>query len=233
MGEFNNSRKLRARRLCVALGLGLSVLAMPIQAANNDGSVVGRTQAGATVTVRDPSTGFVRSVTADEKGNYRFPFLPIGKYVLESSKDGKSLGAPINVSVSLGNATTVNLGVTELTGVNVTATNVVTAVDVTSTESATNITREELRRLPVDQNVTAVTVLAPGVNKGTAGFGGITFGGSSVAENAFYVNGLNVTDFYNRNGFSEAPYNFYQEFQVKTGGYSVEFGRTTGGVVNA
>ncbi|MBN8976316.1 MAG: hypothetical protein J0I08_07545, partial [Rhizobiales bacterium] len=27
-----------------------------------------------------------------------------------------------------------------------------------------------------------------------------SFGGSSVAENSFYVNGLNVTDFYNRNG---------------------------------
>src|SRR5690606_7052546 len=26
---------------------------------------------------------------------------------------------------------------------------------------------------------------------------------------------------------------FYKEFQVKTGGYSVEFGRTTGGVINA
>ena len=29
------------------------------------------------------------------------------------------------------------------------------------------------------------------------------------------------------------PYSFYKEFQVKTGGYSVEFGRTTGGVINA
>lgn len=234
MGEFNRKRIPRSRALCIAVGLCLSALGAPIShAANNDGSVVGRTQAGATVTVRDPSTGFTRSVTADEKGNYRFPFLPIGKYILESSKDGAPVGAPINVTVSLGNATTVNLGVTELSGINVTATNVVTAVDVTSTESATNITREELRRLPVDQNVTAVTLLAPGVNKGNSSFGGITFGGSSVAENAFYVNGLNVTDFYNRNGFSEAPFNFYQEFQVKTGGYSVEFGRTTGGVVNA
>ncbi len=50
----------------------------------------------------------------------------------------------------------------------------------------------------------------------------------------YYINGLNVTDFYNRNRLSpRPPFNFYQEFQVKTGGYSVEFGRTTGGVVNA
>ena len=97
-------------------------------------------------------------------------------------------------------------------------------------KSATNITREEIARLPVDQNLGSVALLAPGVVKGARQFGGITFGGSSVAENSYYINGLNVTDLYSRHGFSEAPFDFYQEFQVKTGGYSVEFGRTTGGV---
>ena len=66
-----------------------------------------------------------------------------------------------------------------------------------------------------------------------AGNCGVSFGGSSIAENTVYINGLNVTDFYNRVGSSTVPYSFYKEFQVKTGGYSVEFGRTTGGVINA
>lgn len=48
-----------------------------------------------------------------------------------------------------------------------------------------------------------------------------------------FINGLNVTDFYRRQSFSAAPFAFFQEFQVKTGGYSVEFGRSTGGVINA
>ncbi len=34
---------------------------------------------------------------------------------------------------------------------------------------------------------------------------GLSFGGSSVAENTVYINGLNVTDFYNRVGFSSVP----------------------------
>ena len=78
-------------------------------------------------------------------------------------------------------------------------------------------------------------MLAPGIVKGHnfGGGAGVSFGGSSVAENTIYINGLNVTDFYNRIGFSSVPYAFYKEFQVKTGGYSVEFGRTTGGVINA
>lgn len=233
---MSNSRSLRRSVLCMALGMGLASLAVPAAfAGSNDGAVVGHTAAGAVVTVTSTDTGLTRSVTADAKGNYRFPFLPVGTYTLQSSGGGAA-SAPINVTVSLGNTTTVNVGsaptATELSAVTVSG-SVLPGVDVTSTESATNVTREQLARLPVDQNITSVAVLAPGVNKGVAGFGGISFGGSSVAENSFYVNGLNVTDFYNRNGFSSAPFAFYQEFQVKTGGYSVEFGRTTGGVINA
>jgi hypothetical protein len=226
-------RPSRKTVLSVALAACLSLAAVPAAfAQNTTGSVVGRTQPGASVTISNPSTGFARTVTAEKDGSYRIPFLPVGDYELKTSAGG----APVEVTVTLGNATTVNIGsagATRLGAVNVTANRVVSAVDVTSTESATNLSRQEIKRLPVDQNVTAVTMLAPGVVKGNAGFGGISFGGSSVAENAFYVNGLNVTDFYNRNGFSQAPFLFYQEFQVKTGGYSVEYGRTTGGVVNA
>jgi len=231
----SSKRNWRGQTLCAAIGLCLSMLHLaPAMAANDDGSVVGKTAAGATVTVTSPATGLTRSVTADEKGNYRFPFLPIGQYTLEATKSGARVGETVEITVSLGNATTANVGsAATLEGIVVTAPNGPSVVDVTSTEIATNITREELQRLPVDQTVSSVAILAPGVNKGTAGFGGITFGGSSIAENSYYVNGLNVTDFYNRNGFSEAPFNFYQEFQVKTGGYSVEFGRSTGGVVNA
>ncbi|HET6431156.1 TonB-dependent receptor [Dyella sp.] len=233
---MSSSRHIRKTALNIAMGLGLMAALPAAFAANNDGTVVGHTRPGATVTVVSPDTGFTRTVTADDSGNYRLPFLPIGRYTLTSEAAGQAVGAPVNVTVSLGNATTVNLvsrDAVELGGVTVTGASVASAVDVTSTESATNVTRQELARLPVDQNVASVALLAPGVVKGNAGFGGISFGGSSIAENSFYVNGLNVTDFYNRNGFSEAPFAFYQEFQVKTGGYSVEFGRTTGGVVNA
>ena len=110
---------------------------------------------------------------------------------------------------------------------------VVNRVDVRSTESATNINREEVSRLPVDQTLASVALLAPGVVPPGATFGGLSFGGSSVAENAVYINGLNVTDPYRRQGFSSVPFAFYEEFQVKTGGYSAEFGRSTGGVINA
>ncbi|KAG0919964.1 hypothetical protein G6F32_015846 [Rhizopus arrhizus] len=54
-------------------------------------------------------------------------------------------------------------------------------VDVKSTESATNITREELSRLPVDRDITAVALLAPGAVKGKGSLGGqgISFGATT------------------------------------------------------
>lgn len=228
---MSSKQNMRRRALCMAMGACLaSMAATPVFAQSATGAVVGRADAGAQVTITNPETGYTRTVTAGADGNYRLALLPPGTYMVQSGG-----GEPVQVGVTLGNATTVNLAsdATTLGTIQVIGSRVVNAVDVTSTESATNITAEQIERMPVERSVSSVALLAPGVAGGSAGFGGISFGGSSVAENAFYINGLNVTDFYNRIGFSEAPFDFYEEFQVKTGGYSVEFGRTTGGVVNA
>jgi hypothetical protein len=225
------SRALHKSTMWIALGLALSMpLSMPAFAANTDGSLTGQVPAGAQVTVRNPETGFVRTVTADADGNYRIPFLPVGTYTVEAAQNGVAIGSPATVTVSLGNSTTQNFGGAAGTLETVTVQAAMSPIDPKSTETATNLTIEQIDRLPVPRDALSVAMLAPGVVRGE--FGGVSFGGSSVAENSVYVNGLNVTDFYNRVGFSSVPFNFFQEFQVKTGGYSVEFGRTTGGVLN-
>ena len=226
-----NSRALKRTALCIAMGVCLATMLPVAMAANTDGALIGQVEAGAEVTVTNPATGFTRTVTAGADGNYRFPFLPVGTYTLQASRNGTPVGEPRTVTIALGATAKADVGTTTLGTVTVVGSAV--PIDMTSTESATNVTAQEIERIPVERNVSSVALLAPGVARGSAGFGGISFGGSSVAENAFYINGLNVTDFYNRIGFSEAPFDFYQEFQVKTGGYSVEYGRTTGGVVNA
>src|SRR3546814_17947146 len=57
--------------------------------------------------------------------------------------------------------------------------------------------------------------------------------GSSVSENVFYVNGLNITDFRQGLGSVTVPFEFYETVDVKTGGYTAEFGRATGAFVTA
>jgi outer membrane receptor protein involved in Fe transport len=222
-----STRNLRKSALCMALGLCIASLAAPVMAQSVTGAVAGRANAGAQITVTNEATGASRTVTADADGSYRVAQLPPGEYTVASG------GAPLRATVSIGGTTTVNLGSAALDTVQVIGTSVVNRVDVQSTEASTNLRREEMRRIPVDQSLGSVAQLAPGVVSSGATFGGLTFGGASVAENATYINGLNVTDPYLRRGFSTVPFNFFEEVQVKTGGYSAEFGRTTGGVINA
>ena len=229
---MSSNRNLRRRALCMAMGVCLASMATaPVFAQSVTGAVAGRAEAGTQVTISNPSTGLTRSATVGSDGSYRIGQLPPGQYTLTAGS-----GEPIFVTVSIGGTTTVNLagaGAVDLATVQVVGSRVVNQVDVRSTESATNIRREEIARMPVDQSLGSVALLAPGVVSSGATFGGLTFGGSSVAENVVYINGLNVTDPYRRQGYSSVPFGFYEEFQVKTGGYSAEFGRSTGGVINA
>jgi len=233
-----NRKMLKKAALTVALGACLGVMAPSVMAQSASGAIAGRASSGDQITIVNKSTGLTRSVTVGSDGSYRLSQLPVGDYSLQVTRDGQTDKEPLAVNVSLGGTTTVNLGggdsgAVTLDSVQVTGSKIVNRVDVYSTESSFNIKREELARMPVDQSVAAVALLAPGVVDSGSSFGGLSFGGSSVAENVAYINGLNVTDPYRRQGFSEVPFNFYEEFQIKTGGYSAEFGRSTGGVINA
>src|SRR3546814_2725552 len=139
---------MRRRALCMAMGACLaSMAAAPGCAQSLTGAVAGRAEAGAQVTISNPATGLTRSATVNDDGSYRIGQLPPGTYTLTSGT-----GAPISVSVSLGGTTTVNLtedGAVNLAAVQVIGSRVVNRVDVRSTESATNIRREEIGRAHV------------------------------------------------------------------------------------
>ncbi|KIQ96152.1 TonB-dependent receptor [Lysobacter sp. A03] len=233
-------QQTRLRKSVLSLATGICLAAMVptvVHAQAVTGAVAGRATSGDQVVVTSANTGLTRSVTVGADGSYRLGQLPVGNYRLQLMRGGQPTGEPVSVDISLGGTTTVNLGsqggISDMAAITVVGSRVVNRVDVRSTESSTNVTREELAKLPVDQSLASVALLAPGVVDSGATFGGLSFGGSSVAENVAYINGLNVTDPYRRQGFSSVPFAFYDEFQIKTGGYSAEFGRSTGGVINA
>jgi hypothetical protein len=237
----NNYTKVFRQSLAAATIAAILGTAGIANAANTDGTIKGVVStlegslSGAEITIRNKATGFSKTITADENGSYRFPHLSTGMYSITAEKVGYETISLDSVIVTLGDSTDVGLkmqsGDTEVISV---IGSTIAQIDVSSSESALNITAVELSRFPVPRNVNAVALLAPGTTEGDSRFdGAISFGGASAAENSTYINGLNVTNFRNGLGFSTVPYSFYKEFQIKTGGYSAEFGRATGGVINA
>lgn len=235
MSTFRKS----ATALAVATCLGMSLPALADNTtANINGKVAASNYEGVTVTATNPETGFSRQIDVNDDGSFRFSKLPTGTYEVVISRNG-SVVAKDNVRLSLGaNASASfdlmasNAEVIEVTGARI------SAVDVTSLDSGLTLGEVEFDRMPVARNLTAVSLLAPGVVLGDSKFAGAgpgyaSFGGSSVAENSCYINGLEVTNTRQGLGCGSVPFEFYKEFQVKTGGYSAQFGRSTGGVLNA
>lgn len=220
----------------------VALFALPVSALaqSSDGSITGSVidqggtpQSNASVTIENMANGYTRSLRASGDGQFRFSRLPVGSYRVSAIKEGYDPAVISDVRVTIGASTSVNLVLPGGTIEEIIVTqSMMTGIDVTSTESALNIDFAELQRIPIPRDTRSVALLAPGVVPGKA-FGGISFGGSSVGENSVFVNGLNVSDVETGVGFSDVPFSMFKEFQVKTGGYSVEFGRTTGGVVNA
>ncbi|RZA21400.1 MAG: Oar protein [Lysobacteraceae bacterium] len=226
------AKSLKRSVLAVALGL---TFAGGVQAqTNTSGAVSGRAASGDTIAITNPATGFSRTITASTDGSYRFSSLPTGQY--QVSRNG---GAPRTVTVNVGTSSNLDFVVagggdaTTLDTVTVVGTGAVNPIDVSSVESTTILTEAQIDRLPVQRNTTAVALLAPGTVRGDSRFGNLaSFGGASVAENVYYINGFNVTNIVTGTAFSQLPFEALSEQQVKTGGYGAEFGRSLGGVVN-
>ena len=229
MASSNFRKGLKRSTLAVAMGL---CFAGGVQAQTNTaGAVTGRAASGDTITVTNPATGFSRSITVDASGSYRFSQLPTGQYTVSRNNE-----APRTVNVNVGTAANVDFVAasgSSLGTVTVVGTGAINPIDVSSVESTTILTAEQIKQIPVAQNTTAVALLAPGTVRGDAAFGNLaSFGGASVAENQYYLNGFNITNSFRSLNFAGVPFEAISEQQVKTGGYGAEFGRALGGVVN-
>ncbi|MBW8304174.1 MAG: TonB-dependent receptor, partial [Brevundimonas sp.] len=195
---------------------------------------------GASVSLRSVNQGFTRSFTTDANGSFRAVALPPGSYEVVVNASGFN-SLTDTLSVNAGGTTSVDLTVgaaddnaTQIDEVIVVGVRqAVSEFDATTTGLVVNV--EELsRNVPIGRDATSLALLAPGVTQSDSAFGNLpSISGASAGENTYYVNGLNITDFVSFLGGSTVPFEFYQTFETKTGGYSAEFGRATGGVLNA
>ena len=232
---------LRARvsRLILPVVLALACLGAPTLRAqsNTEGYIYGAgVTAGSTILAQSVQTGMKREAAPDATGAFRLIGLPTGNYNVTLRTPGKPDEIVDNVLVSLGSGAQVRFGGKEIVALEkyVVASGSISPIDLSSVESVTVFNQEVIRQLPVARNTTAVALLAPGTTQGVNAFGNLaSFGGSSVGENAYYVNGFDLTNFRNGLGGGTVPFEAYDQFQIKTGGYGAEFGRSTGGVINA
>jgi len=231
---------LRPKTLALAIGLGSIGLAYG-QATT--GSIFGQAPvaSGETVVIKSTS-GFTREAPIDASGRYAFASLPLSSYTVTLMRDGKVVESHSDVTLKVGTGTEVsfvapgadakNLGTVTVTG------NRLPAVDVTSVDSRTVITSQQLNTLPLGRSAEAIALLAPGAVGGYSGFTGptgnalVSFAGSSVTENAYYLNGFNTTDPLSGFGGITLPYGAIDQQEILSGGYGAAYGRSDGGVIS-
>ena len=233
-----STRQLRRTTLALSLGLGLGVVGTSALAQNVTGAIFGQVsgQHGDTVTIRNVNTGFERSIPVDSAGRYRISSLPVGDYTVTLQNSGQAVSSRDHVMVTIAGGTEVSFGAPAsaartLEGVSVVA-SALPAIDVSSVDTRTVMTAEQLSKLAVGRDISSVALLAPGVIQGSSYAAAPSFGGSAASENAYYINGYPTTNPLSSIGFSNLPFDAIDQEQVLTGGYGAEFGRSTGGVIN-
>jgi outer membrane receptor protein involved in Fe transport len=195
--------------------------------------------AGETVKITGVTTGISRVVSVDNNGKFSAGNLPVGTYSVTLMSGDKAVATRDNVRVNAGGGVDVpfvaastsaeakNLGAIQVVA------NALPPIDVTSTNSSTIITSRDLSQLPVGRSAESIALLAPNTTAGSGFFGNaVSFGGSSVSENAYYVNGYNTGEPYKNIGGFALPYGSIDQQQTLTGGYSAKYGRSDGGVIN-
>ncbi len=210
--------------------------APPLHAQETTGAIEGvvRDSSGAVLPGASvQAIGTVGTVTAvtDDRGEYRFPRLPSGRYNVTAELTG-FVTSESNVDLTVGSTARVDftLGLSGIAEA-VQVTSMAPAIDHTSAATATNISRERIEMIPRGRDFSDVVGQAAGAaNESQAG--GISIDGSSGSENRFIIDGIDTTD--PQEGINAVPLraDFVEEVQVKSAGYAAEFGGSTGGVIN-
>ena len=241
----NEARRSTVRRTALALAIAAGVgLSSQVLAQATTGTIFGSAPAAAGETVQvTGGAGINRTVPVDSTGHYSV-VVPVGSYTVNLIQNGAVVQSHNNVSPVAGGASEADFvlpgsqSAKSLSTVTVTA-NSLPAIDVTSTTQNLTVTAQQLKQLPLARNSTAIALLAPGTTAGAPELGGdslgksvVSFGGSTIVENAYYINGFNTSDPLSNTGGVDLPYGAIDQQQTLTSGYDAKYGRSTGGVIS-
>jgi hypothetical protein len=211
----------------------------PVRAQEQTGAIEGALRdshggavPGVLVTARGDS-GLAVEATTGNDGLYVFPALPPGRYEVEATLTGFAPTLAQGVELRLGHTLTLDL-VLEPASVSETVSVVAESplISVTRSAHTTSLRGQEIDSMPRGREYTSLITQIAGVNDEPR-LGGFSIDGASAAENRFFVDGVESSDLLNGLERQRVVTDFVDEIQVKSSGYSAEYGGSTGGVVQA
>src|ERR1700716_1692177 len=238
--------------LTLALLLSTPVYAQ-VAGANLSGTIRDASSAviaNAKVSIKNTATGVTRDVTTDSAGLYSAPNLLPGIYEVTIVAAGFSTSVQTGLTLTVGASQALDISLqigrtTERFDVS----GIAPDVQLTSSIMSGEVDSVTVRELPLNgRDWTQLATLQPGVasvrveagpsNRGNRGYGTLlTVSGHQPYENNYRVNGISINDYSNGSPGSTLGVNLgvdaIQEFSVLIGNYSADYGRASGGVVNA
>jgi len=248
-----------ARTTAVLLILGI-MFSVPTLAQVAGGTLSGTVSdtAGAGIpqaklVIKNVATGVERTVTTNADGFYTTVNLQSGSYQISISATGFNSETRHGVTMTVGAQLTIDVSLRVGTISNrVEVTAAVPDVQLTSSDISAVVTATTVRELPLNgRSWTDLAALQPGVetiqtqpsfatgsDRGNRGFGQqLTISGARPQQNNYRLDGVSLNDYANGAPGSVLGGNLgvdaIQEFSVLTSNYSAEYGKTSGGVVNA
>ena len=207
----------------------------------------------AQVSVKNVATDTVRELTADSAGFYSVPNLLPGNYEVTFSAQGFATQVASGVTLTVGTQQVLNVTLTVgQISQKVVVTEQAPIVELASSAISGQVTATTVRELPLNgRSWTDLAALSPGVDtihtqvdftsgsdRGNRGFGQqLTISGARPQQNNYRLDGVSLNDYANGAPGSVLGGNLgvdaIQEFSVLTSNYSAEYGKTSGGVINA
>src|SRR6266853_2783426 len=248
--------------VCLAIVLILAILSSAPSSAQVAGATLSGTVTDSSggvvpdsrVVITNVATGVITTVTTNSDGFYTAANLLPAEYNVKISAKGYTTQERTGISLTVGAQQVFDL--TLRVGSASTEVMVVTAeapaVQLNSSDISAVVNATTVRELPLNgRSWTDLATLQPGVDaihtqpdfaagtdRGNRGFGQqLTISGARPQQNNYRLDGVSLNDYANGAPGSVLGGNLgvdaIQEFSVLTSNYSAEYGKTSGGVVNA
>lgn len=220
------------------------------------GTITDRSSAvipGAGITARNEETGVIAKTTSNGEGAFSIPNLIPGRYQVTVTAAQFRTAVQSGILLTVGAEQVVNFSLTPGAVQEVIeVTDAVRPIETASANLNSVVLSDTIRELPLNgRDWTSLATLQPGIasvqsqasvsstsSRGNRGWGNeLTVAGHRPQENNYRVDGISVNDYTNGAPGSVGGANLgadaIAEFSVLQSNYSADYGRTSGGVINA